>query len=246
MIGKPPETILDRSIVIEMQRKLSGQTVTKLRRQDRTNLIQLRDALAKEIESLLDSLREAAPELPPCLNDRAGDCWEPLLAIADVAGDHWPQTARRAARALSGDDGHDTNEDIELLANIREVLGGHPDDRIFSADLVVLLIGRPDWRWSGDGFTGPLTEKQLASHLEPFGIGPKTIRIGEDVKRGYRIAEFDDVFRRYLQPLPPGTATPQHGRPPNFRPDRTGVTHRSQVSGDVHLNIPSFLDMKVQ
>ena len=35
------------------------------------------------------------------LDDRAQDVWEPLLAIADVAGDDWPQAARRAAIELS-------------------------------------------------------------------------------------------------------------------------------------------------
>lgn len=246
MIGKPPETILDRSIVIEMQRKIPGQTVSKLRRRDRDGLAPLRVSLAKEMEPHIDTLRDAVPILPPSLNDRAGDCWEPLLAIADLSGDHWPQTARRAARAVSGDDGRDPDEDIELLANIREALNGHADDRIFSADLVALLNGRPDWRWTADEIAGPLTEKLLASHLEPFGIGPKTVRNGEEVKRGYRLSAFEDVFRRYLPPLPSGTATPQQARSLNFRPDRTGVTHRARLYEDVHSDIPNFLDLKVQ
>lgn len=246
MIGKPQETIFDRSIVIEMQRKLSGQDVAKLRRPDRTRLDGLRGELAKAITPHLEALRDAVPDLPSTLNDRAGDSWEPLLNIADLAGDHWPQTARRAAKALSADDGRDADEDIELLANIREIFTGYADDQIFSADLVGLLISRRDWRWSGDEFTGPLTEKQLASHLKAFGIGPKTVRIAEDVKRGYILATFDDVFRRYLPPLPSGTATPQHCRPPDFRPDRTGFTHRSRSSGDAHLSIPNFLDVKLQ
>lgn len=41
------------------------------------------------------------PELPDELDDRAQGIWEVLLAIADVAGEDWPERARQAARALS-------------------------------------------------------------------------------------------------------------------------------------------------
>jgi hypothetical protein len=37
------------------------------------------------------------------LNDRAADNWEPLFAIADLAGDEWPRLARTAAVKLSAD-----------------------------------------------------------------------------------------------------------------------------------------------
>jgi hypothetical protein len=35
--------------------------------------------------------------LPSGLNDRAGEIWEPLLALADLAGGAWPGRAREAA-----------------------------------------------------------------------------------------------------------------------------------------------------
>lgn len=42
----------------------------------------------------LDRLSYASPHLPDELDDRAQDCWEPLLAIADLAGGGWPVRAR--------------------------------------------------------------------------------------------------------------------------------------------------------
>jgi Protein of unknown function (DUF3631) len=51
----------------------------------------------------MPTIAEARPTLPEELNDRAQDNWELLLAIADAAGGHWPQKARQAALALSGE-----------------------------------------------------------------------------------------------------------------------------------------------
>ena len=38
--------------------------------------------------------------MPAGVEDRAADVWEALLAVADLAGDHWPDDARRSAVAL--------------------------------------------------------------------------------------------------------------------------------------------------
>jgi hypothetical protein len=48
--------------------------------------------------------------------DRDGDCWEPLLAIADIAGDDWPKRARDAAVALNSRVADETlTTGVELL-----------------------------------------------------------------------------------------------------------------------------------
>ena len=41
------------------------------------------------------------PEMPDGVVDRAADVWEPLIAIADSAGDQWPERARAAAVTLN-------------------------------------------------------------------------------------------------------------------------------------------------
>jgi putative DNA primase/helicase len=73
-------------------------------------------------------LRKIEPDMPESLNaagDRAPDAWEPLVAIADVAGGVWPQRARNAALALTGVDMaalSDSDVDIELLPDIDQIL----------------------------------------------------------------------------------------------------------------------------
>ena len=43
----------------------------------------------------------------------------------------------------------------------------------------------------------PLTQRQLARLLEPFGISPKQIWKGRNL-RGYEKGQFSDAFTRYL------------------------------------------------
>jgi Protein of unknown function (DUF3631) len=45
-----------------------------------------------------------------------------------------------------------------------------------------------------------LTQNSLARLLKNFHIRPDGIRVGEQTPNGYRLAQFTDVFRRYLPP----------------------------------------------
>jgi putative DNA primase/helicase len=81
------------------------------------------------------------PEVPAELNDRAQDNWEPLLAIADFAGGHWPQTARAAALQLSGVSREEMSVSAELLTDIRDIFEQRGADRMTTADLLAALAG---------------------------------------------------------------------------------------------------------
>ncbi len=50
-----------------------------------------------------------------------------------------------------------------------------------------------------------MTPTQLARLLRPFKIRPRTIRLGGDVRKGYRRADLGEAFSRYLpsEPLHP-------------------------------------------
>ena len=43
-----------------------------------------------------------------------------------------------------------------------------------------------------------MTELWLAQQLRPYGIKPRTIRIGEQVAKGYVKEDLMDTFRRYI------------------------------------------------
>src|SRR4051794_17238632 len=86
-IGHLPETLADRCIVIRMQRKTPGQECEKLRNLDGTIL---RRKCARFVLDHSKDIGSARPALPSDLNDRAADVWEPLFALAEVAGGEWP------------------------------------------------------------------------------------------------------------------------------------------------------------
>ena len=129
-IGRLPDTVRDRSIELEMKRKLPTETVQKLRRRDGAELNELARKLVRWTEDNVNALKTAAPTMPDGLNDRAADAWEPLVAVADRAGGSWPGLARAASLTLSGEDLKDDNIDALLLSDIRDVFVVKGGDRI--------------------------------------------------------------------------------------------------------------------
>jgi hypothetical protein len=103
-IGDLPDTVRDRSIEIEMLRKRTDETVKRLRLRDGADLKDLARKSRRWADDNLENLRNGRPEMPSGMGDRAADAWEPLFAIADLAGGDWPRRSRKAALALSGDD----------------------------------------------------------------------------------------------------------------------------------------------
>jgi putative DNA primase/helicase len=85
-IGTLPDTLADRSIVVELRRRLPSERVQKLRHVEAGLFDELRRKLVRFAGDNAETLRNARPTIPEALNDRAGDSWEPLLAIAEIAG----------------------------------------------------------------------------------------------------------------------------------------------------------------
>jgi hypothetical protein len=206
-IGKLPDTLMDRSLVIEMKRKAPGERLQKLRRRQREALGALPRRCARWAADNMKTLSELEPNVPDDLDDRAADNWEPLLAIADQAGGAWPARARSTALLLSGAraDAVETGDSgVQLLADVRAVFANHGIDKSTTKALLSALAdleGRPWAEWNRGR---PLTARQLGTLLGRFGIKPGTIRVGEATPKGYLLADLTDAFGRYL---PDGSAT---------------------------------------
>jgi Protein of unknown function (DUF3631) len=98
-----PDTLIDRSIPIRLQRRTRQERVERFRRR----LIapegeSFRDGLADWLEPQLDYLAELHPDLPDELDDRAQDCWEPLLALAELAGGGLAEASARSSARTFG------------------------------------------------------------------------------------------------------------------------------------------------
>ena len=81
-----PATLMDRSIIIRMRRKLRSETKTRFDRRNVGHLTELGRQAARFAIENVEALAGADPKVPAGLNDRELDGWRPLLAIADMAG----------------------------------------------------------------------------------------------------------------------------------------------------------------
>ncbi len=208
-IGNLPDTISDRSIVVELRRRLPDEKVRPFRRlQVEQEAEPIRKRLATWASEHLPQLKRARPVMPEGLSDRAADLWEPLLAIADVAGGTWPERARKAATALAqaGREA-DGSTGVRLLADLREVFTARGDpEHLPSSELVEALIGLEEAPW-GDLRGMPLDARGLARRLRPFGVRPHQVRIGAVTVKGYTRKDLADPWDRYCPSPPPGRET---------------------------------------
>jgi putative DNA primase/helicase len=195
-IGTIHPTLVDRSICIELKRKLKTEKVTRIPKDPSA----YRDLLRKCARWALDNVeavRAAKVEMPDALNDRAQDNWETLLAIAEHSGPEWTEAARNAALQLSSGE-EDATEAIELLRDIKEVFDRHHVEALSSDTLAYDLRemqGHP-WAEFKDGHA--ITQSGIASLLKPFKIRPRQVRIGTRRLQGYQLAQFKWAFKRYL------------------------------------------------
>ena len=202
LIGKLPGTLEDRAIVIHMHRREPTETVESLRLDQPDRYEMLRRKVWTFAQQSIDAFREVDPEVPVALNHRAQDNWRPLLAIAELAGAEWSRRARAAALLLGSDDAED-ELGVELLGDLRAIFRQRGESRLTSETLVNLLGGMGDRPWSDHRRGNPLSKRQMAILLRPFGISPKSIWIDGKTVRGYELASLENAFRRYLpQPDP--------------------------------------------
>jgi hypothetical protein len=199
-IGRLPSTLEDRSVTISMRRALPGEGVIRFDEKQRDTLLPLASKARRWADDHIVALRIADPLIPGELHGRAADNWRPLLTLAEVVGAPWLEPARAAAVMLSVRKSADHESvRVQLLSDIRDLFVQRRAERLSSSDITMelsMLEGRP---WHDWGKGKPMTPNQLARQLAPFGVKPKTIRIGkEQPAKGYDRSDFDDAFTRYL------------------------------------------------
>lgn len=196
-LGSLPDTILTRSVVVRMKRRAPNETVEPYRRRTHSREgYALREQLASWAATVVGEVGEAFPTLPPGIDDRDADVWEPLLAVADAVGGAWPQRARAAAVALVAlSKGSAPSLGIRLLADIYKVWD--TPEVITTANLLGLLNELEDAPW-GDLKGKPLDSRSLARFLSEYQVKPTTVRMGDKTPKGYRRADFHDAWLRYL------------------------------------------------
>ncbi|NPU91912.1 MAG: DUF3631 domain-containing protein [Gammaproteobacteria bacterium] len=203
-IGKIQDTLADRSIPLRLRRKKPGETVERQGHSDPAMWERLRRMIARFADDVAPAIKDARPCTIQGLNDRANDCWEPLLAIAEIAGGDWPRQARQAAITLHGIEEDAPSIGAELLRDIKAVFDDKNTSKVFTADLLEALTSDDEQPWATWNRGKPISPRQLASKLADFGIKSKQIRIGSVTgKKGFEADDFKDAWGRYLSPATP-------------------------------------------
>ena len=194
MIGRVPDTIADRSVLIRLERKLVTEKCAPLTDFKPETLTAKCVRFADDNSQLI---ARAALETVPGLNDRAADTFEPLFVLARMAGPEWFKRAAEAAVFLTSAQNTDL-QGAGLLLDILTIFVECDADKLFSRSMVSCLRGDGEWIASQFFAGKPLNELVLAQTLRPYGIRPVAIRIGEEVKKGYRVADFKNCLNRYV------------------------------------------------
>lgn len=225
-IGALPGTVADRSITVQMARKVSGDSTERLNRAARKHLEAFRPRLARWAADSMPKLENADPAMPERLNDRQRDVCGPLVAIADLAGGSWPVEARAALVALCAANEGDA-ADVRERA-LAAVWTQYQDGAEFIPlrELVDEMNADESAGWATAVRGRPLDTGTLARWLKPFGAVSRQHRIahpdgqGEDRPRGYFRADLEPIAQRYLA----AGGAPARDTEPHQDKRRDGVT----------------------
>jgi len=193
-IGSQADTIMDRSVIVNMRRKKAGEAVQRITVHFKNDQLLTRRKILRWVNDT--QFPEVMP--PQCSNDRAMDNWIPLFSIADQLGGEWSNKVRSAYVLKTKDTGEDESITTQLLGDIQEVFGDVGDAYLETKVLVEKLNEMEDRPWCEWKGGQPMTQNALSKQLKNFKIKSKQKRIGSRNHRAYYLDQFQDAFNRYL------------------------------------------------
>lgn len=202
-IGRIPDTVKDRSIVIRMQRRPPEVHTRRMTLDDRATFLDLRRQCVRWVMDHHEALGQwhRWSELPRGLSHRAVDNWGELVRYADVIGGEWPERLREIAARIERREAQmqdDETPELRLLADIRFLLKSHQISECEVGWLREQLLTL-DWApWETFSGGRPVTKSWIGRVLGSFGVRSSVVRRGVTTVRVYRVEDFSDPFRRYL------------------------------------------------
>ena len=199
-LGDLPDTIMSRSIIVRMRRRAPGERVEQFRlRMHESQGAALRERLAAWSRDVGATVGEAWPDLPPGVFDRDAEVWEPLIAVADAAGGHWPTTARAAClEMLKVAADREVSLGVRLLGDLKLVFGER--NAMTTAAILEALNEMDEAPW-GDLYGKKMEPRLLARMLKRYDVRSTKVKVDGRSLQGYRREDLWDSWERYLAPV---------------------------------------------
>ena len=200
LIGKLPDTLASRSVIIPMRRKRPDETTERLRSDIDQGFAELRARLARWTLDTCEAIVARDPEVPASLSDRQADCWRELLRIADTAGGVWPARARRAAVAICGRADDDEGDmGTRLLVDLKSLFDTEPERIAWPSSKITEYLNALELSpWPDYAHGKGMDANRMARILTRFDVRSKNVVSGMQRLKGYTVAMFSDAFARYL------------------------------------------------
>lgn len=193
-----PDALTDRLIKVPMEPLKPGEDVERFRQRIlESEHKTYRDALVEfccRADGLIDL---DAVTIPEALSGRDIDNWEPLLAVAEVAGGDWPQRGMACAVWFCAEKAM-TKRDSLALRLLKEVIEYlRKETKAETSQIWQHLYNKSGAPWRDLKF---FTESWIRETLYQFPGAPRqdNVRIGQTRVQGFHIDWFASLIDRYL------------------------------------------------
>jgi hypothetical protein len=211
------DTVDDRCLKIELERQSREEKAERFRKREvkkEVESLQAELAALDQDKVLIEKLRQARPELPEELNDRQQEICEPLLAIAELAGEQWPEKARGALIKVCCQE-EDASTGVKLLTAIRGIFDKRKADKLTTEMILEDLVAIEDGPWAfmfEDALKHDklrIAAAKLAGKLKGYKnpdnekIKPRTIKLTDGTTaKGYHRSDFEKAWKLYCPSFP--------------------------------------------
>ena len=201
-IGKQLDTMMDRSIIVKMEKRLSNERVIKLPLTFFENHLEARRKIARFAEDNRFRATELAPNIPNLGNDRAQDNWLPLFIVSELIGGDWPKKCLAAYTKIEALSAEDAKDQETVVVRILRELAPHLENRVGhwvpSDELRSLLISDPDSEFCEWHIGNPISAKSIKKHLRDAGVEHRRDKQGSH----YNLGDLSELIKRYVHQCP--------------------------------------------
>jgi len=198
-IGGQRDTLMSRSIIIGLRRRLPDEPVERLPHDLHPRLLRIRRQLARWAADNALCIGAMVSEPPDCGDDRRRDNWTPLHRIAAALGGAWPDriAAAYAAQAQAQDDDAEP-AGVMMLRDLTEIFAARGADRIATSEIVGDLLVLEDRPWMEWRHGKPITAQSVAKLMKPYGIKATVKKLSGAAARVYLRADVEAAAARYV------------------------------------------------